>query len=65
MTTSKNESRGVGRPRSSPEQKTAQLAIRLTAADRQALQQLAQDNGMPISTYILGVLRRHVAEEGS
>jgi predicted DNA binding CopG/RHH family protein len=39
---------------------TSQLAIRLTAADRQALQELAEADGMPISTYIVSVLRRHL-----
>lgn len=63
MSTSMTHSRGRGRPRSAPEEVTAQLAIRLTKADREALQKLADDNSMPISRFIVSVLRQHLHDE--
>lgn len=63
MTVSTDRARGPGRPRNKPSEVTSQLAIRLTAADRQALQELAEADGMPISTYIVSVLRRHLLDD--
>jgi predicted DNA-binding protein len=52
-----------GRPRNSARDVTTPLAIRLTGADRESLQALAEENGMPLATYIVEVLRSHVREE--